>query len=69
MESDESKQQDQQPVARQRLSNPWEVGGGLKDCLSHCVNTSFDDDELFGCAVECFIIDRNLPQENWRAQR
>jgi hypothetical protein len=58
---------EQQSMRRARLSNPWDVGGGLKDCLSHCVNTSFDNDELFGCAMECFIIDRNLPRENWRA--
>jgi hypothetical protein len=68
VERDDSKQQQPpDPVSRQRLTSPWDVGGGLKDCLSHCVNTSFDSDELFGCAMECFIIDRNLPRENWRA--
>jgi hypothetical protein len=53
-------------VAR-RASNPWEVGGGLRDCLRHCVDTAFNEGEVFGCAVECFIIDHNLPPDLYRA--
>jgi len=50
-----------------RASNPWEVGGDLRDCLRHCVDTAFNDGEVFGCAVECFVIDHNLPADLYRA--
>ena len=57
----------QQTQMARRASNPWEVGGSLRDCLRHCVDTALNDGEAFGCAVECFIIDHNLPPDLYRA--
>jgi hypothetical protein len=65
----QSEGSDEKSERQARLSNPWEVGGDLRDCLRHCVDTSFNNDEVFGCATECFIIDRNLPASDWRVTR
>lgn len=56
-----------QTEMRRRASNPWDVGGDLRDCLRHCVDTALNDGEVFGCATECFVIDHNLPADLYRA--